>query len=49
MQKFRQIPRKISVGTIKQQAVVGEADAEAHQKKSGEKQTTFSDRTFGSR
>ena len=37
MQKFRQIPRKNIGRDNRQQAVVGEADAEAHQKKSGEK------------
>ena len=37
MQKFRQIPRKNIGRDNRQQAVVGETDAEAHQKKSGEK------------
>ena len=37
MQKFRQLPRKNIGRDNRQQAVVGEADAEAHQKKSGEK------------
>ena len=49
MQKFRQIPRKNIGRDNRQQAVVGEADAEAHQKKSGEKADHIQRQNIGSR